>query len=164
MLQATTQISSVQWSGLIAGNDSPQVDDYTISIMADNNGPVGGSALAVFIIGNNANRTDSNVNFAGLDVYNFSADIDFVADAGTTYWLSIVNDTTGDTNDDWYWGVLQNVGNNHRSLDFGQSWHLIGGRTDFQLSAVPEPTSALIIGIGLVATTIRRRRQGNVAH
>ncbi|MEM7454741.1 MAG: hypothetical protein AAF456_10365 [Planctomycetota bacterium] len=158
-LQVESIIGRIEWTGLYAGNDSPQDDSFTIHIFEDAGGsPLGGTPVASFSPGNNVNRTDSGTNFAGLDVYEYSVDLMFVADPDTSYWLSIINDTTNDPNDNWYWGTNTSFGNNHRSFNNGATWQQIGARTDFRLLSIPEPASGLVVSVASALALIRRRR------
>ena len=80
------------------------------------------------------------------------------------YWLMIANETTGD-NDNWYWAVQTGPGGNVQlSVDDGGSWSptLVAAETSFILDndnvSVPEPASFLLVGIGVAAVAVRRKR------
>lgn len=75
---------------------------------------------------------------------------------GTTYWLAIQNDV--DCN--WFWSISDfNGGDAHQKL---QNWVNYEVEEAFYLTGpgseiVPEPSSVLLIGAGLVGLAIRRR-------
>jgi hypothetical protein len=127
-----TLITNVQWVGLYAVSNTPAVDNFVIRIYTDKNGP-SGTPLATFEVGNNVNRTDSGQNFQLLlDVFEYSAEINFVANAGTTYWLSIDARSFADNNDTWFWGSLSTTGNAHNSPDLN-NWSQFGHSTSMVL-------------------------------
>ncbi|MEM8947568.1 MAG: FG-GAP-like repeat-containing protein, partial [Planctomycetota bacterium] len=129
----TTRISSIAWSGVYLNNGGTPaaVDDFTILIYADDNGqPASGDPIAEFVVGNNVNRTQVNSRFS------YTADIDFVMDAGVTYWISLLNDTTGDPAD-FAWGNQTGGGNQHFSDDDGVTWENGNQQPDFRLFGVP---------------------------
>lgn len=170
LLSTTTMITGVQWTGLYAlANTPPIFDDFTISFFGDDAGqPSGGAPLATFAVGDAVNRTDSGFDLIldpgppilSADIYQYSAVIDFTMLANTSYWISIVNDTTSDTDDNYFWGLRSDGGNAHFSVDGGSNWFdLTDSRTDFRLTAVPEPSSLLLTGIGIAFSARRRRLQ-----
>jgi hypothetical protein len=85
---------------------------------------------------------------------------------GTQFWLSIVNDTTGDADDNWFW-----IGDTDAGSIFAQrisetaNWAAgsANRRLDFQLTndalAVPEPHDLLLLVFGLAALGALRRAQ-----
>ena len=168
-VQFNTQhtITGVQWTGvdfnqLNMTGAPPAIDDFNIMIFLDNSGVPASSPIANFNVGNAVNRTDSgfdSTSVVGEDVFEFSAAINFTMNAGTTYWISIVNNTVGDSNDFFWGGVLG--GNAQVSVDRGANWDATfgGGTLDFRLEGfeVPEPSSALIIAIASSAFFVRRR-------
>jgi hypothetical protein len=87
-LASGATITGIEWTGAYYfDNRPPDTDDFTISIYADANGP-SGAALFTFNLGDDVNRIDSGTDlalFGGFDVYDFSAAINFVLPANTTY-------------------------------------------------------------------------------
>ncbi len=129
VLAETTLVDSIAWSGVYLNNSGTPaaVDDFTILIYADDNGqPASGDPVAEFVVGNNVNRTPVGSRFS------YTADISFVMDAGVTYWVSLLDDTTGDPAD-FGWGNQTGGGNQHFSDDGGETWDNGGQQPDFRL-------------------------------
>ena len=150
---------SVQWTGVYSPAETPlPTDSFTIVFYADNAG-LPGAAAGTFPVGNSVGRVDSTVdlNLGGgiiFDIYNYTATVNQPVTMGTTYWLSIFNDTTADADDSWFWGT-GTTGTAARSNNQA-SWMLLPGSIpdmDFVLegTVVPEPGTAslLLLGGGL---------------
>jgi hypothetical protein len=105
VLQAGSNvIRDVHWWGVYRPNSPLPVDNFFIRIYADVNGSPAavGSPLYEVSVGI-VDRTDTGINTNNLDVYAYSTVIpDITLTAGTTYWLSIVNNVAGST---WYWSI-----------------------------------------------------------
>jgi len=163
-LPANEVIRSVSWLGNYAfDGTAPALDDFQIRLYADAAGSPG-ALLQSFAVGDDVAR--AAVGMLGPFItYGYTADLGggFGAAAGTTYWLMIANETTGD-NDNWYWAVRTGPGGNVQlSVDDGGSWSpsLAAAETHFVLDndnvPVPEPASFLLVGIG-AAAAVRRKR------
>lgn len=167
VLVSNTIVTGVEWSGVYAFfNTPPASDSFTIEIYSDSAGAPD-SLLSSTVVGASATRTDSGFDEPtfGFDIYEYSASITpFSATAGTTYWVSIFNDTTGD-DDSWLWGIINGTGNLHQSNDFGTNWFDAGHQADFRLTAIPEPTGIGLFGLTVIcAAGLRRRRNQRTSY
>ena len=129
-------ITNVEWAGVYAFANSPAVDDFAIQIYADNNGPTD-TPVATFDVGSNVNRVLTAFDFQGFfNIYSYSAEIEFEATAGVTYWMSIDGQTFADTDDAWFWGSLSTTGNANISSDLGNTWSEFGQSATMVLMGV----------------------------
>jgi hypothetical protein len=137
---------------------------FTIELFADNgSGLPATAAFASYAVGNAVNRTDSGATIFGANIYNYSATIASTAlTAGQTYWLSVVNNTSIDTNDDWYW-LTNSTGNAAQRHNIGVAFSLSPPASfDFSLSnnaaSVPEPATFGLLGLGMASLLLNRRK------
>jgi hypothetical protein len=159
---------SVSWQGAYAfDGTAPVVDDFEIRFYADAAGEPG-ALLQTFSVGNAVSRTAVGVLSTFIE-YGYTANLGagFDIAAGTTYWLMIANDTSGDA-DNWYWSVQEGTGNLRLSLDDGGAWVSTNrpAAAYFTLdnaAVVPEPASIILMGTGVAAAVARRRRGGGAA-
>ena len=162
-------VRSVHWRGDYGINDSPQaVDVFTINFYSDSSGP--DSLLQSFAVGNAVMRTDTGAaSSAGNDLYEYTADLGtgIALTGSTTYWISIFNDTTADTNDDWRWSALVGAGNGQISLDL-TDWFLDDNLARYYFTldnsnvVVPLPAAAYLFSSGLLAMLGWMRRSAKV--
>lgn len=160
-------ITDIHWWGAYAQSNTPGVDDFTIRIYGDNGGSP--NLTSLFELTNlTVSRVDSNLNIptqTSADVYFYSVDIAPIAlTPNTTYWISIINDTTSDTNDDWYWAdSVEFFGNARYRLVDGGAWSAASYDSAFYLTGpvVPEPASLTMVGLGLLALAGFRNRRGS---
>ena len=164
-------ITGVTWWGDYSPTQTPQpLDSFTIRIFSDIGGTAALNPLETLSI-NGLTRTATGQKIAKntFDAYQYTATVAPVAlSPNTTYWLSIVDDTRVDSNDNWYWatsswlvgnGLIRNGGD-------GTAWRSIvtldGAEEAFQLTSsgatTPEPSSLIMFGIGLVGFGLRRAR------
>jgi uncharacterized protein (TIGR03382 family) len=160
-------ITDVHWWGHYAPSDTPtEPDNFLLRIFEDDGGVPAISPMLDIHVGQ-ANRMDTGIDAFDSNVYEYSVDIPPTAvPAGVTHWLSVVNDTTPDTDDHWYWlGRSQPGGVPADRADDGTPWVAFGPgfELSFQLTndnLIPEPATAtlgLLAFIGLGAVTRRRR-------
>lgn len=156
-------ITGVNWSGSYYASNTPTAaDNFVIRIFGDSGGVPDINPIYSFNIGNAVTRADSGIDDAtwSIDIYNYSAAITSTTlTAGTTYWLSVVNDTSGAT-DDWLWENSNSVGSNAFRLGDGNSWSSHNTELAFQITAVPEPETyaMLLAGLGLLGFMAYRRK------
>jgi len=134
VLSSNQDLITVEWTGFYSSTTTPPTDSFTIEIYTDGGG-MPGMILGSFPIGNNVNRVDTGVDLFGLDVFTYHANIStFTATVGTTYWISIFNNSLG--SDVWSWARRVGGGNSIGSLDQRNTWTLpLGGEFDFRLAA-----------------------------
>lgn len=160
-----TTVTAIQWSGLYSDGDFQPglTDDFTITVYGNNEDGVNrpGAVLTTFNVGNNVARTDTGQDAAGtLDLFRYTAHIQFQMQADVTYWFSIANDhrAQGDT-DDWFWG-FGNIADASAasSSSFGtRLWVPRSGNAfDFRL-LVPAPAPTGLLAFAALATARRRR-------
>src|SRR5688572_541061 len=115
-------ITGVQWTGIYAFTNTPQADNFVIQFFAN---VAGAPAVVPFLslpIGN-PGRMDTGTNVAGSDLFAYSVDIAPVPLApSTTFWISIFNDTSADTDDNWFWGMQDQAGNSFMRADPTGAW------------------------------------------
>ena len=154
-------ITDVSWWGMYYDNGSPQAsDDFTINFYSDTGGTVGG-LLATFKVGNAVNRAGTgqlfgDVGNGDIEFFSYQANIGAGIDVlpSSTYWISIFNNTTVDTNDNWFWATNINMtGPGHPSYisSDGTSWNVYQPYPSyFELSAIPVPQAFWLFGSGLL--------------
>jgi hypothetical protein len=149
----TSSIGKLIWWG---GNYGPtsSSDTFTVQLYADVGGQPGG-LLSGFVVGNiSATATGGYVNDPDPHPeYRYSADLltPFVAQAGTTYWLSITYSPTST----WLWeaSTPADIGAGVQRRFNGGSWEPYYDRTAMQLVVVPEPSCGLLL-VGAVASGV----------
>jgi hypothetical protein len=153
ILQDST-LGSVSWQGIYLNGTI--ADNFTLRIFTDT--VVSTPTQTPFWsenVGNLITRTSETATFGELFTYeaNLSAGVSLTA--GTTYWLSIVNDTTNN----WSWAASSTGGlAANRSLD-SDTWAAGNGTFQFQLSAVPVPGAIWFLGSGLLGLAFSKRNQ-----
>ena len=145
----------VWWGGYF--NPPPGSDNFTISLYSDNGGQPG-TVLEQYDLGVvNAVATGLFVNPPDLyPEFEYSANLPtpFLAQAGVTYWLSIVNPPA----DVWLWEASASPLDPGVERSFnGGAWQPFDYNTSFALEAVPEPPALGLVALGVICL-IRRRK------
>jgi hypothetical protein len=156
LLTGTDTIRSVQfWGAHWSSGTVPAVGDFELVIygdasgLPDSNSVLGTSALSL------ASRVDTGYdhndeNGANILGYTMNLDVPVTLDAGA-YWLSIyLAINVPSTIFVWQESGADGSGNSHQSSDSGASWFNQSTSLAFSMSnttAIPEPTSAILMGV-----------------
>lgn len=165
-LSGSETIANIFWSGLYFGaNTLTEPDDFTIIFYSDSLGlPDNSGVLGTYTPGNTVNRVDSG---GGADIYNYSVDISPLMLSAGTYWVSIFNNTSADTDDAWSWSLSSAVvtggGDAVSRLGINAAWTDLNSEFSFVLNdtaaVVPVPAAAWLMGSGLLAVFGFSRRR-----
>jgi len=126
-------IFSMRWWGAYSGSaDTPQedADDFELRIYPDAGGAPASTPLSTHALPD-AVRAGTGIDVFGLPEFIYAAPLPspIFFSAGTTYWVTIVNNTTADPSDQWYWersGTGDNLHAERTPPDTG-TWTALGG-------------------------------------
>ena len=163
VLTQNATIQSVSWFGVdlneLLGASPLNPDSFTITLHADAAG-LPGAALSFSLIGNRGNAVDTGTDLLGLSLFRYSATLTtpFQASAGTRYWIGISDPTTSGG---WFWASGSGADGNHVGVIGGEPGTFVDDMSftlDGTVTAVPEPTSGLMMLVGAAGVLLRRRR------
>jgi hypothetical protein len=158
-------LNQITFLGGYYSSGTPLTDSFTLTIYNHNaalNVPNPSSVIAQSLLAD-IDRVDTGVSTAhGNRLYQYTATFtDLPLSSGTTYWLSIVNDTSNDPDDDWVWAGRHQTGIFFgRSFDDGHNWDASPGSFSFSLAGavVPEPSSFSLTVLGCLFLMFFRKR------
>ena len=167
-LAAADMVRGIVVYGSYFRNDTlPAGDNFSVSFYNEvgglpdgAGGPFASSALTVF------SRVDTGLITAfGTRIFRYELNLATpqAFAAGTPFWASIINDTSGgvDPDDDWTWTDTLGRGNGTQSSNGGVTWPVGGGTFHFQLANaffVPAPGTLALLGLAGLFGPRRRRR------
>jgi hypothetical protein len=155
-------MNSITFLGSYYEADTPETDFFTLTVYHDLLGLPDSTSVVSEIVLGDLERTYTGVNFfTGQKLYTYTADFSALnLLANTNYWITVVNDTSTDSDDDWAWAGDSTNGIYGRSFDSGASWSdTLAGSFSFSIEGivVPEPSIMCIFGLGIVVLFLRRR-------
>jgi hypothetical protein len=156
---ATTEtITNVSWTGFLLP-DFGLIDDFTINFYADDfdntdvPGNLGTLLASTPVPGGAGQTANATPNRGSFGVFNFSTAVDpFVAQANTTYWISIVADPALNAAD-YRWAFSDQGDGSFNSYDGNDVSSVGPANLAFTLSnaSTPEPPSLVLAGSGVLA-------------
>ena len=164
---------TVRWYGTYFSNNTPtEPDVFTISLF-DTTAGVPNAIAAETILVDSFSRTDTGFDVLGGDIYVYEVLLATPITLGAAeFGISIVNDTTADTNDDWTWATSSQEGTFYFRNVNNTPWANNTDNLAFQLInsapvvVVPEAGTLALVGAGLAAfggCAMRRRNVSPVA-
>jgi hypothetical protein len=127
-------VTSITFLGGYFPTGTPETDSFTLTIYNDNMGRPDPLSIVAQIELVNVVRTDTGTSALVSNLFTYTANFAGVSLAGgTRYWLTIVNDTTSDLDDDWVWAGNNLVDIFGRSFDGGLTWDTPPGSFSFVL-------------------------------
>lgn len=157
-LATTETIGSIQFWGVWLDNVTG-AENFTAVFYDDVSGSPGSVLASIQLV--NASSSTTGADLFGFDEYLHTADLTtaFTAEAGSTYYLSIYNNSGLGDDGTWAWGSSDAGTVGWLSQDSGSTFDSddrIGGFA-FRLVNIPSPASAALLGMGGLLASRRRR-------
>ena len=154
-LGADATITSVNWVGNYFNPGLGSVTGFTLNIYSNAGGAPGALLYSTGDVAGNANETSIGLDNAGNPAFTYTLGTNFLASAGTEYWMSIESDMGFPPQ----WGWETGTGGDGAAYQcFFGSCGSIPNDLAFSL-AVPEPSSFLLLAGSLPALALRLRRK-----
>jgi hypothetical protein len=150
-------ITGIRWTGVYAPATSVVPDNFRIQLFANVAGAPDLTPIISLFIGD-PGRTDTGLDIFANDLFAYSVTVPpIILAPNTTFWLSIVNDTSADLVSNWGWAT--------QTFDFGPEviaqrfdeadpWELPAFAQDFTLSgpvSIAEPAAIVLLGMGFLS-------------
>lgn len=160
-LNSAATVTGVSVTGLYFNPGPPgAITGFTLGFYADNAGTPGSQLQSVYIAGNGGETADGSA-------FDYSFATNFSAQAGTTYWLSVVPDMVFPPQ--WGWSTATSGPGDGYQAFFGNGG-TTGNNYAFTLTgnavtSVPEPAAwaLMLVGFGGLGVGLRARRRAAVA-
>ena len=168
ILSSASQLTGLNWWGIYAFDNIVQGPDaFTVRIFSDAGITPSSSPLFEFSLGD-LGRVDTGVDSFGLEVYAYSGLLPSPVnlESGTTYWLSIVNNTEANATDNWFWQRVTRfsgqVAVRESDSDYWGTLYPATLAFNLQGTVIPEPsTYALSVAASALVLLLRRCKGGN---
>jgi hypothetical protein len=160
-LETTESLTGVSWNGYFAGEGFAEPDNgyfsaFRISFYANSSSNFPGTLVYSTSIPAPAGARISTPNQYPLYEYSASLPTAFVAASGTKYWISIDATLTGPVK--WYW--MEGWGNGRSVGASPEGSGIYFNDLAYTLSTIPEPSSACLFLLGVLACMRKKRKKG----
>jgi hypothetical protein len=132
------RVRSLRWWGAYASTDTIQADadDFTLFVYSDIAGAPSDDPMLTIPLSQAVRAGTGLTNGGGRQIFTYAASlpasIEFKANA--VYWISILNNTVNDTDDNWAWQQASEVDNSfNRDLNPTSAWDALPGDYSLEL-------------------------------